>query len=514
MTHEVALQENTVPKSFGKIRNLIWPIHNFELKKLLPMFAMFFLIAFVYNLLHCLKVPIIVKAEGGGAEAIPFLQIVGILPAAMLLTYIYTRLTERFNREQIFYIFILGFLAYFALFLFVLYPNNQALRLDNLADFLQNNVFPWPGAKGLIATIRNLNLAIFYVLAEMWTVIVLFMLFWGFANEVTKIEEAKRFYAIFALGANCSGIIAGEFARNIKSLSIVVPVIDFYQGSEWLFFQLCTILILGAIIVFLFWWINRYIFVTEKSIDKPIALRSRKNQQSKPKVTILECISFLRKSRYITYMVFIVVGYYIVYNLADIMWAYKIGLVMDSTQEINEYMNGVMSVTGIIAVFFALILSGNVIRRFGWTATALITPFVWLITSIAFFAGIAFENSSMIEIFTTLMANPANLVLLIGSMQICLGRGCKYTVFDQTKEIAFIPLSREEQRKGKIIVDGLASRFGKSGGSIIYVMLLLIFGEMTNIIPYIAVIIFIALAAWLYATYKMGQIIDKATIST
>ena len=70
-------------------------------------------------------------------------------------------------------------------------------------------------------------------------------------------------------------------------------------------------------------------------------------------------------------------------------------------------------------------------------------------------------------------------------------------------------MPKENQRKGKAIVDGLASRFGKSGGSLIYLLLFGLFGGMAEAIPYVSIIIFFALGAWLYATIKMGAVVDK-----
>lgn len=506
------ISEVQSPKSpeqhFGKFRNLIWPIHSFELKKLIPMFILFFLISFVYNMLRCLKVSLMVTAEGSGVEVIPFLKIGAVLPGALLLTYIFTLLISRFNREQVFYIILTGFLAYFALFIFVLYPNNHALQLDTVADFLQNNVFTGAGSKGFISAIRHFNLTLFYVLCEMWSSVVLTMLFWGFANEVTKVEEAKRFYAIFALGANFSGLISGEFAQHLEGFSFI-PVMSFYKGSEWIFLQVCSVLFIGGVIMTLFWWLNKTFF-NGKVLSNDSGLTIAKVKQKSEKLSLRECFTYLRKSRYLTYMVITVIGYNIVYNLCDTMWTYQITLVAQTGKEINAYMNHITSITSIVAVILALVVSGNVIRRFGWTAAALITPTVWFLTSIGFFSGLVFEGTIIFDVLSTFIANPANFVLLLGSIQICLGRACKYTVFDEAKEIAFIPLPKDSQRKGKAVVDGLASRFGKSGGSLIYLFLFYLFGEISNVVPYVSIIIFFALGAWLYATFKMGVIVDSA----
>jgi len=164
--------------------------------------------------------------------------------------------------------------------------------------------------------------------------------------------------------------------------------------------------------------------------------------------------------------------------------------------------------TGVIAVIFAFILSGNVIRYYGWTVTALITPVIWLLTSLGFFSGLIFNNTTVMDIIATFISNPANFFLLLGSAQICFGRACKYTVFDETKEIAFIPLSKENQRKAKAVVDGLSSRFGKCGGALIYLILFMLVGDLSNTIPYVAIIILVAIILWIYAVLGLGNIIN------
>ena len=43
-------------QEFGKWRSFFWPVHGFELKKLLPMFLMFFFISFISFLLFYLYI--------------------------------------------------------------------------------------------------------------------------------------------------------------------------------------------------------------------------------------------------------------------------------------------------------------------------------------------------------------------------------------------------------------------------------------------------------------------------
>ena len=53
------MSEQTKPE-FGKLRSIFWPVHSFELKKLLPMYLLMFLISFNYTILRDTKDTLIV----------------------------------------------------------------------------------------------------------------------------------------------------------------------------------------------------------------------------------------------------------------------------------------------------------------------------------------------------------------------------------------------------------------------------------------------------------------------
>lgn len=502
----------TTTKPFGKLRNFLWPIHGYEHKKLLPMLALFFLISYIYNLLRCMKVTVVVTADGAGAEVIPFLKLWAVLPAAVLITYLYTKLSNRLNREQVFYTMLFIFLGFFTLFLLVLHPYREVLELTSFATFLQTKLPE--GMKGLISIIRHWPLSLFYVLAEMWSAVVLSMLFWGFANEVTTVDEAKRFYAIFAIGANFSGIFSGQSAQflSIKEFNPSLP----FGTTAWeqtLNLQLGAVLIIGFLIMFIFRWVNRSI-IAKQPKHKPLIISAelKTEQEYSNKLSLKECFTYLTKSRYMLYVAILVVAYNIVYNLADVLWNAQISQQYPNPNEFNTYINNVASVTGIFATLSGLILSGNVIRRYGWTVTALITPLIWLATSIGVFTCLLCENTIAISdlLYALINVPAASMALFFGSAQICLGRAAKYTVFDETKEIAFIPLPKSEQRKGKAVVDVIASRFGKSGGSLTIQVLLILCGELLLTLPYIAGIFFIVITLWIVAVRGLGKMVANS----
>jgi ATP:ADP antiporter, AAA family len=96
-------------------------------------------------------------------------------------------------------------------------------------------------------------------------------------------------------------------------------------------------------------------------------------------------------------------------------------------------------------------------------------------------------------------------------MQNCLSRASKYTLFDATKELAFVPLSDECKHRGKSAIDGVGSRLGKSGGSFFLTGLIFTFGSLSNSIPFIALIFLVVIAIWMFAASALGKEFSRLT---
>ncbi|MBI3236816.1 MAG: AAA family ATPase, partial [Chlamydiales bacterium] len=107
------------PKAgFNRIRSYLWPIHRHELKKFIPMLLIFFLVGFNYSLLRATKDALVVTAPSSGAEALPFLKVWAILPMAFLFTFLFTRVSNRVSRENVFYVMMSIFIVFFLVFTF------------------------------------------------------------------------------------------------------------------------------------------------------------------------------------------------------------------------------------------------------------------------------------------------------------------------------------------------------------------------------------------------------------
>src|ERR1700722_9082480 len=111
--------EPTQEPAFSKLRAALWPIHNSELKKFLPMSLMMFLVLINYTLLRNTKDTLLITAPSCGVEVIPFLKMWGVMPCAILFFLAYTKLSNLLSRETLFYTCLIPFLLFFAAFSFI-----------------------------------------------------------------------------------------------------------------------------------------------------------------------------------------------------------------------------------------------------------------------------------------------------------------------------------------------------------------------------------------------------------
>lgn len=493
-------QDNT---NFSPVRAYFWPIHMHELKKFLPLFFLAFFIGFNYNILRNMKDALLVTAESSGAEVLPFIKVWGIVPGALLMTFIYSRLNNHLTRDRVFYAMVAIFLAFFSIFTFVIYPFRDVLHLHGTANFLQAHLPA--GFKGLIAMLRYWTFSSFYIMSELWSSAILSMLFWGFANEVTRLGEAKRFYGLIAIGLNLAAINSGQIAvfltGNFMHTHFKLVADQWHQAV----IMLTVVVLLSGLSIMAI-----YRHLTKNVLPHTDGETVASRKKEKIKMSMRENFTFLAKSRYLLYIAIIVLAYNVVINLIEVIWKDQVRQLYPNPCDFTAYMSNVTTITGVISFFMSLLISGQVIRRFGWTSGALFTPIVLLFTSAGFFFFF-FGGKTLFGVLTMLGTSPLALVVLFGSTQNCLARASKFTLFDATKEMAFIPLSVEGKLKGKAAIDGVGSRLGKSGGSLIHQGLLLVFSTISASAHIVAAILFGVIIFWLAAVVSLGKQFKQMT---
>ena len=96
---------------------------------------------------------------------------------------------------------------------------------------------------------------------------------------------------------------------------------------------------------------------------------------------------------------------------------------------------------------------------------------------------------------------------MLGMVQnVVLSKSTKYTLFDSTKEMSYIPLDTELQTKGKAAVEVIGGRAGKSGGGLIQSTFFMLTGlSFTEATPYFASIFFAIVILWLLAVKSLAK---------
>jgi AAA family ATP:ADP antiporter len=459
---------------------------------------MMFFISFNYTVLRDTKDPLIVTAAGSGAEAIPFLKVYGVVPAAIIFMIIYAKLSNLLSKENLFYTTIVPFLVFFAVFAVFIYPARDVLHPNDSADYLQS-ILP-TGLSGLIACYRNWTFSLFYIMSELWGSVVLSLLFWGFANDITRVSEAKRFYSLFGLGANFALIFSGPAIYYFANMREKLPVgVDAWGFS--LNYLMAMVVVSGLMIIGIYWWINRNVLTDERFYNPN---EEKKAKKSKPKMSVGESFAYLLKSKYILSLSVLVIAYGISINLVEVTWKNQLKLQYPNPNDYGAFMGIFSTITGAVTILMMLFVGGNVLRRKGWGFTAAVTPVVLLVTGTCFFSFVLFRES-LLGYIAMVGTTPLMMAVIFGAAQNIMSKSAKYSLFDPTKEMAYIPLDQEGKVKGKAAVDVVGARLGKSGGSLMQQGLLVFFGTISAITPYVAIILFVIIAGWIFAVRVLNK---------
>ncbi len=455
-------------------------------KKQFLILLQFFLIIFIYHTLKDLKDSIVITASNAGAEVIPFIKIWAMLPLAIGASFLFSKLYNRYGREKTFYAFVCFLLGSYLFFAFVLYPNSNALYLSTIEEYLKS-ILP-EGCKGFIAMICFWHYTLFYLMAELWSLLILSILFWGYVNSTTSLAEATKFYPLCMFVGNFAGIISGQISHYMSQY--LTEIISWEVT-----FQLITsiVVVCGCLIM----GINRVLSTHEPK--KIIPLKSTKKTYSF-KDNILAII----ESGPLLCIATLVVGFGITSSLIEVVWKENIRSLYPCAQAYNAYINQLTSVIGFMAVSSALI-SRWVFQNFTWTKVALITPTTLFVTSTFFFTALMLPSHMLEPIASFFAVSPIYFVVFLGSIHYVLALTAKYTLFDATKEMAFLSIESEERMRAKSVIDSIGSRLGKSGASCLYQFLLIAFGSTSGHISIIGISSILMIGISIIATNKLGN---------
>lgn len=482
-------------RAIGRLLYFLYPLEKDEVERTMILFVLFFLVAFVYNTLLPLKKTIILNTPGAGAEAITYLKPFVIAPCAFLFTWYFLFLLKLFNRDQVFYIVVASFASYFLLYTFLLRPYQDFLRLDTVADWLTSHLPQ--SQEAAPALVRYWMHTLFYAFSELWSSTVFALLLWGLVNEISTEKQAKTSYALLTAGANLSSIFSAKFSKLLGQIYVYDPNF-FYGGNHWdqAFFRIMAMVFTAIVLIF-----SLYTVFIKRGYTQSLQNSTliEKSQKSSVQASIVECFVQVFRSPQLIFIAIIVMGYNLVYNLSDVIFNKKVQMFFELRQvEMTDFMYDVQFWVGISSSVLAVVTNLTLIYV-GWTFTALLTPLIYAATALFFYVP-------QLDFFPIPIGGLTLFTLYAGGVHMSLTKGSKYSFFDSTKEMAYIGLTPEERSKGKAAIDGIASRFGKSGGSVILIMTfwLLDTANIEHTVPYIFGIICTIVGLWFLAVFRLG----------
>lgn len=444
-----------------------------------------------------------------GAEAISFVKMYAITPAALLFMILYTYLTNIMSFQRIFFYIAGFFLVFFILFTFVLYPYRDSIHPDpeEIYRLVQTDIqflsftihlehFKW-----FFKLYGKWTFVLFYIVAELWGSAMIFLLYWQFANKVTKTEEAKRLYPMYCFVGHIGSTLGGGVMEYlaIKELGTILIFGTAYNGLISLTMFVVSFATVLALSFFVY--LNNVLFE-----NKTVRMsKAKRPEVLKTKLTLGESFKIIFSSKYLGLIVILVFCYGISINLIEGVWKDKAKAVYSNTQEYAYFMGNLMKWTGISTLAFT-ILGGFILRHLGWLMGAMLTPLMMLVTGSGFFIFIVFGDyfssyTASLGVSTILVA------VILGAVQNVLTKGTKYSLFDATKEMTYIPANEHIKSKGKAAVDVVGARLAKSGGALIQSLLFIIFPFATydSLAPYFMVLFVLLIIIWLIDVVKLNK---------
>jgi len=485
--------------AFKGLRGIFWPVHGFELKKFLPMGLMMMCILFNYTILRDTKDTLMVNSPGGGAECLSFLKLYGVTPSAILFMILFIKLANVFSREKLFYVIVTPFLAFFTAFAFLIYPNKEALHMSMAS--IQAAQASLPNLHWLIPVIGNWSFSIFYILSELWGSVMLSMLFWQFANEITKVTEAKRFYGLFGMIGNVGLLLSGPFIILTAKYAKTLPA-DVDAFGINLKFLMSGIALSGLILIYTYRWMHKNV-LTNPTLYQP-GQGSKKKE--KAKLSVMESFRYILKNPYLGLIAVLVLSYGITINLVEGVWKGQIKLAFPDKNDYNMFMGQFSTWTGAITIFL-MVVGNNILRKLSWTKAAILTPLMVLATSAVFFL-VVWDGTKSAPTAPLMGTTVVLVAVMVGMIQNVMSKGTKYSLFDSTKQMAYIPLDPEAKVKGQGAVEVIGGRAGKSGGAFIQSTLLAVIGgsvSLASLTYILGPLVIIICAVWALSVLRLGK---------
>jgi AAA family ATP:ADP antiporter len=404
--------------------------------------------------------------QGGDFQPIakmlsPFVVILSIL--------VYTRLVDLYKKHELFYIIGAFYATVFGAIAAVLFVKSMFG-----AAFLGK----YPLAA--VGWVSYLSIESFGS--------VMIPIFWNFVVSITKTESAKVGFPIIVAGAQV-GSIAGS-ALNIYSKNF---------GGVW------GIMLIGCALIIANMFLISYFMKTTPPVLLEGNKVAEKHDAVHPKEGFFESmisgIRLLVTRPYLLGVLLCSTIYEVILTIVDYQMKKLASPLYQSEEAYNEFLGWFgVGVNG-LAFVFALLGTSYVMKRFGLRFCLLLYPIC---------LGLA-----LLGLFAYKMTDPSIAQLVVALFIVMMiGKGLSYAVNNPTKEMMYIPTSKDAKFKAKGWVDMFGGRSAKFAGSHVTNMFK---GDMNVLMTMgtaisLGLIAFVWFPAAIFVGNKNKQLIDNNEI--
>ena len=481
----------------SKIRNILWPIHNSELGKFIPMSALMFCVLFNQNVLRILKDSILISEVS--AEITSFTKVYCVTPMAVIFVVVYAKLINHLSFQKIFCYLAGVFTAFYIVFAFILYPEIDTFHMNR--ELLSSLMIKHPHLKWYIACIGNWSYVIFYSFSELWPNIFYVLLFWQIANEITATNEAKRFYTLFSLFGNSALVAVGFMMTSLSSSDNALKQLFTTSDDKIFLTQISTLLVaISSVVACL---LVRHI--TKRVMANPACNVGVKSElKPKPKMGIINSFKYISRSKYLWLMLICTASFGLSMNLVEAVCKSKIKELYPTVNTYAAFNSMYILWTG-ITIMIMTVIGNNVMRNSSWFVAAVISPVIILTTGTAFFILVVFDEQIVTLFEGVVLMSPVVLAVFVGAVQNVLSKGSKYSIWDTSRQMLYIPLDPELRTKGKAAVDVISPKIGKSASGLVQSMIFTILPIATygSIAPVLMVFFIGVCILWIYSVKKI-----------
>lgn len=488
----------------SKFRYFLFPVRSYELGKFIPMAMLMFFILLNQNLVRGIKDSLVVTIIG--TEILSFIKLWCEAPFGILFVIIYSKLCNIMSTENVFRICVISFLTFFIVFAFFLLPNHENLHPDKL--IIEHYIIMFPNLRWFIILWGKWTFVLFYVIGELWPVIVFSLLFWQLANKISKPEEAGRFYIFFNIFGQANLLISGGimvyFSKGDHFLRFLFN--NIIDNKELMVKSFSVLIICSGVIILM---LHRLIELKNITYNKLYV-----HKENILKMGLVDSFRMVLSSKYLALICVLIISYSTTINLIEGVWMSRVKALHPDTNNFAAYQGNVLFWTGVSTLIFALCGSG-IIRCLNWVGGAILTPLTILFMGGLFFISVIVEKyfGNLFLMLFSIKLLP--IVVLLGSLQNIIGKGAKYSVFDATKEMVYLGLNDEMKTKGKAAVDVIGVKIGKSVGAVVQFTTFVLFPAATHedIAGFLFLIFIIVCSLWIYGVIRLNRYYQKSLSS-